>query len=166
MASHWIPMDPELWRIERYLGFLAERRRLLADAANGFLDELAGGTAADVEVGTPVVGEGAHLVAVTSLEDEEARAIAECREWVRSQGLADGVENYELVDEQTGEALAILDLAWPDGMQLELTQPAALLLNEPPGVAQVASAAGFRPFTSVDALQEYVETKVLAEAAA
>jgi hypothetical protein len=45
-------MDPELWRIENYLEFLAERRKLLAAAANSFLDELAGGMGLDIE-GSP-----------------------------------------------------------------------------------------------------------------
>lgn len=165
-ASHWIPMDPELWRVESYLDFLAERRRLLAEAANRFLDELAGGTAPEVEIGAPVVGEGARLLPVESTEDDEAQAIAECRRWVVAQGLAQGVEEYELVDEETREALAILDLAWPEGLQLELTEPVALLLSEPPEVERAAAARGFRYFTSVEELREYVETEVLGEAAA
>jgi hypothetical protein len=45
LASHWIPMDPALWKIENYSDFLTARRELLAEAANGFLGELAGGTA-------------------------------------------------------------------------------------------------------------------------
>jgi len=161
VASHWIPMDPELWRVENYPDFLAERRRLLAEAANNFLDELAGGTAPDVKVGKIVVGEGAVPVVVAVSEDDEARQIAECRAWVVDRGLAEGVENYELVDEETGEALAILDLVWPEGMQLELTEPVALLLNEPPEVGRLAAEHGFRFFTSVDALKAYVESEVL-----
>jgi hypothetical protein len=30
-------MDPELWKVENYRGFLEVRRVLLAEAANGFL---------------------------------------------------------------------------------------------------------------------------------
>lgn len=165
VASHWIPMDPELWRVERYPDFLAERRRLLAEAANRFLDELAGGTAPEVEAGAPVVGEGARLVAVEA-EDDEARLVMKCRDWVAAQGLAAGIEDYELVDEETGDALAILDLAWPEGLQLELTEPVALLLNEPPEVERAAAARGFRFFTTVEALKEYVRREVLGEAAA
>jgi hypothetical protein len=66
---------------------------------------------------------------------------------------AEGVENYELSDDEMGEALAILDLAWPEGVQLELTEPIALLLNEPPDVGREAAARGFRYFTTVDALE-------------
>jgi len=40
LASQWIPMDPELWKLDNYLDFLKARRKLLADAANSFLREL------------------------------------------------------------------------------------------------------------------------------
>ena len=50
LESHWIPMTPELWKLDRYTDFLAERRKLLAKAANGFLDSLASGTAPDGSV--------------------------------------------------------------------------------------------------------------------
>ena len=49
----------------------------------------------------------------------------------------------------------------PSGVQLELTEPVALLLDEPPDVERVAAAHGFRFFTSVAALREYVEREVL-----
>lgn len=93
-------------------------------------------------------------------------ARTECRDWVVERGLAEGIENYELVDEETDEALAIFDLAWPDGVQLELTEPVALLLNEPPDVQRVAAERGFRSFTTVDALKAYIETEVLEDEAA
>lgn len=166
LASHWIPMDPELWRIENYLDFLAERRKLLAAAANSFLDELAGGVGPDVEVGAPVMGDDAHAVVIDMGEDDESRVITECRDWVVERGLAEGIESYEVVDEETDEALAIFDLAWPDGVQLELTEPVALLLNEPPDVQRVAAERGFRSFTTVEALKTYVETEVLEDEAA
>ncbi|MBA2536976.1 MAG: hypothetical protein H0V20_06025 [Actinobacteria bacterium] len=166
LAAHWIPMDPELWRIENYLEFLAERRKLLAAAANSFLDELAGGMGPDIEVGPPVIGDRASGIAVDLGEDDESRVVTDCRDWVVERGLAEGVENYELVDEESGEALAIFDLAWPEGVQLELTEPVALLLNEPQEVGQAAAAYGFRFFTTVEALKAYVESEVLeAEAA-
>jgi hypothetical protein len=166
MASHWIPTDPDLWRIENYLEFLAERRRLLAAAANSFLDELAGGTAPDIRIGEPVVGDDAQVVVVDESEDEEAREISECRAWVVKRGLDEGVANYELVDEETGGALAILDVAWPVGLQLELSEPVALLLNEPPEVERATAASGFRFFTTVDAFKAYVQDEVVESEAA
>src|SRR3954451_16674140 len=46
LASQWVPTDPSLWRIDRYMDFLEARRELLAEAANGFLNSLLSGTAA------------------------------------------------------------------------------------------------------------------------
>ena len=40
LASQWIPTDPELWRIENYVDFLAERRRLLAAETNQRMEDL------------------------------------------------------------------------------------------------------------------------------
>src|SRR5205823_5459232 len=65
VASHWIPMEPELWRIANYTEFLAARRDLLAKAANEFLSELAGGTAPDIEAGPRVMAEQVRAVPVT-----------------------------------------------------------------------------------------------------
>jgi hypothetical protein len=153
-------MDPELWQIEAYDHFLAARRELLADAANSFLTGLAGGTAPDIEAGPRVIEEQTRVAAVELL-DNETRELAECRRWIVGQDLADGVEGYELVDEASGEVLAMVDLAWPNGMQLGLTEPIALLLEEPPELERVAAAHGFRSFTSVGALRDYVEREVL-----
>ena len=44
IESHWIPMKPELWKLENYRDFLEARRELLAKAANDFLDSLLAGT--------------------------------------------------------------------------------------------------------------------------
>ena len=42
LASQWIPEDPALWRVGAYPRFLQRRRKLLADVANEFLQELIG----------------------------------------------------------------------------------------------------------------------------
>src|SRR5690606_16897568 len=44
VASHWMPMAPELHETERYPDFLQARRELLAEATNQFLDRLWGGS--------------------------------------------------------------------------------------------------------------------------
>ncbi len=59
----------------------------------------------------------------------------------------------------------MLDLAWPEGVQVGLTEPIALLLNEPPDVQRIAGERGFRFFTTVEAFKTYVETEVLEERA-
>jgi hypothetical protein len=39
LHAQCVPIDRELWKVERYTDFLAERRRLLADAVNELLDD-------------------------------------------------------------------------------------------------------------------------------
>ncbi|MCW8138899.1 MAG: hypothetical protein KIT58_08340 [Planctomycetota bacterium] len=39
LEAQSVPLDPALWRLDRYDDFLAARRALLADAINGLLDE-------------------------------------------------------------------------------------------------------------------------------
>jgi hypothetical protein len=76
---------------------------------------------------------------VERVEDEEERTIRDCQEWVETLSFRRGEEDYEIVDLTTGEQAAILDLAWPNGLQEGLTEPVALLLNE---TAEVETAAG------------------------
>lgn len=38
LEAQCIPVEPDLWRIERYADFLAERRRLISDRLNAFLE--------------------------------------------------------------------------------------------------------------------------------
>lgn len=162
IESHWIPNDPELWRIDRYRDFLAARRELLAQAANSLLDSLVAGTAAAY-----IESEGSVVAVeppgVEQIEDEEERAISQCQAWIQSVGFVRGEENHELVDAKTADQLAVLDLAWPNGLQEGLTEPVALLLNETAEVETVAGAMGFRFFTDVETFQSYVRRELLDE---
>ena len=166
LASQWIPLDQNLWRVENYPDFLAERQRLLARAANGFLDSLLASSRAEpvetvpVMVAAPVV-EIEDLGTSINGEDEEA-ALLDTNIWVTDQGLPEGELLYELVDLETGALVALLDLAWPEGIQVRYSEPVALLLNEEMRTLEVASAAGFRCFTDVDTFRAYVEKEILA----
>lgn len=51
-------------------------------------------------------------------------------------------------------------------MQTGLSEPAALLLNEPSQVLAVAAAAGYRTFTDAEAFKAYVRDLVGLEATA
>lgn len=51
-----------------------------------------------------------------------------------AQGLPEGQYLHELADAGSGEPIAMLDLAWPDGLQEVLSEPIAVLLNEGPEV--------------------------------
>ena len=168
LASHWIPMDRELWKYENYRDFLAARRELLAAAANDFLDSLHSGTIPEADSAS--TSDSIELAAAippvipgTIADDTEEQALLGCNQWVIQQGLPAGELPYELVDPKTGVALAILDLAWPNGLQQGYSQPVALLLDEGEDTETAANHAGFRFFTNVEQFKRYVQREVLAE---
>ena len=68
----------------------------------------------------------------------------------------------ELLAEETGDLIAILDLAWPDGLQTGLSEPVALLLDEDGETLELANAAGFLYFVNADNFKAYVREKILA----
>jgi hypothetical protein len=105
----------------------------------------------------PAIGSG------ISSEEEEAK-LEELNDWMEGQGLPRGIVGYELADAESGEQQAVLDLAWPSGIQEELSQPVAVMLNEEAATVMLASQAGFRCFTDSRVFRRYVKTEVLAEA--
>jgi len=162
VESHWIPMDKELWKYDRYRDFLEARREILSKAANDFLESLLAGSIPEVkDIATVLERE---LVAIPGgiESEEEERKIQDCNEWVRQQGLPKGEHSYELTDETTGEPIAVLDLAWPDGLQEGLSKPVALLINESQETYNAANQAGFSYFTDIDSFHKYVLDEVLA----
>ncbi len=160
IESHWIPMDPELWKLENYRRFLSERRKLLAQAANEFLDDLIRGNVQET-VSTGSVLDGAGGLGGVISEAEE-QLLIETNIWVIDQGLPEGELSHELINEYTGELLAVLDLAWPDGIQEGFSQPVALLIDENTGIEKFASQAGFRIYTDQESLKHYVNQEILA----
>ena len=169
LESQWIPMDRELWKAENYPQFLKERQRLLADAANRMLDALRHEAApAPVETApAPMLAEAAPTpVAAPALtggvdSDDEETALRELNAWVHARDLREGQYEYEIADLETGAPLAVLDLAWPDGLQVEYSQRVAVVLDEDPATLQLANDRGFRHFTSVEAFRRYAEAEVL-----
>ena len=181
LASQWIPEDPHLWKLENYLDFLEARRILLAkEATRRFTELLHGDSEAASDTATVIEtwhSEGKELPAAVGIladvspaaglaADSEEAQIAAINEWVQEAcHLPRGLVGFELADEATGAQHAMLDLAWPEGLQAGLSVPVAILLNEPPEVLSIASAAGYRCFTRVEAFRTYVETEVLGMAA-
>ncbi len=165
LASQWIPMDESLWKAERFLDFLEARKALLAAELNARMAELlhgdtrwlAGPAAPFEPMATDVAGPGS--------EQEEA-LLAGLNDWMESKGLPRGAMGYELADPDTGSQRAVLDLAWPRGIQEELSQPVAVMLGEDAATVTMASQAGFRCFTDVAAFRRHVAMQVLGEAAA
>lgn len=161
VESHWIPMDRELWQVENYLDFLAARRELLAEAANTFLESLLGGEVPEVPAAPSILEREAPVMVGGVDSEEEEQLVLSCNEWVREQGLPAGEYLYELADPETGSLLAIVDLAWPDGLQEGYSQPVALLIAEDPEVERVVNSAGYRFFSDTEAFRRYVEREIL-----
>lgn len=163
LASQWIPMDPELWKIENYREFMEARKVLLAAELNKRLEYLLHGdtrwlSGAVAPVVSTVIGNGVE----SETEEAELEAL---NAWVVDQGLPRGMIDYDYADPQSGEQIAVFDLAWPTGLQEELSQPVVVLLNEEAAVITLASQAGYRCFTDVAAFRKYVEVEILSEAA-
>ncbi len=162
LASQWIPTDPILWQVENYPDFLEARKTLLAEAANTFLARLLHGERAPLDTGRLLAPVTASIGIPGGIEsDEEERLIRECNDWVRSQGLPEGRLLYEIADPETGEPIAVLDLAWPSGLQERLSEPVALLIGEEKETLEAANKAGFSYFTDIDDFKRYVREKIL-----
>ncbi len=164
LASQWIPMDERLWQLENYPEFLAARRELLANAANTFLDSLLAGSAPSTDGDVEATDVSPVLVTIPGgiADETEGDLLLRTNIWVVEQGLPEGEMLYELVDEETEQPLALLDLAWPEGMQTGLSEPIALLIDEELEVLEEASAAGFRCFSREEDFRQYVECEILA----
>jgi hypothetical protein len=162
LESHWIPMDRNLWKIENYREFLAARRELLAAAANQFLDSLLQGAVPETQVTTSVLDRQVEPVPGGQGGEDEEAVLLQCMEWVAQQGLPEGELMYELTHPETGAPLAMLDLAWPDGLQEGLSSPVALLIDEPQETLEIVNQAGYRYFTNLDAFRQYVREEILA----
>ncbi len=163
LASQWIPSDPELWELDSYLEFLEERKRLLAEQTNRLLRDLYHG---DLPTPTaPEITEPEPTLTVSipgGIETgEEEQRLHELNDWVHSLGLPRGQISHELVHPDNGHAVAVLDLAWPDGLQQGLSEPVAVLLNEGDELLKIANQSGYRYFTDVDHFRTYVEHSVL-----
>jgi len=156
VESHWIPADPELWKIENYRDFLSERRRLLAAAANEFLNRLAGG--AVPEVGEPEVQ--VRREAPAEAADPELSKLQEIDRWVQDQGLPEGEFHYELAEEDTGEVIALIDLAWPEGLQYGLSRPVGFLLEDDSETREALQHRGWDCYGTVEGFKSYVIDEV------
>jgi len=160
LASQWIPSDPALWKVENYDAFLEARKALLAAEVNQRMEELLhgdtrwlAGPAAVVPVTVVTFG------GITSEAEEEE--LERLNDWMDARRLPRGIVGYDFADAVSGEQKAVFDLAWPHGIQEELSQPIAVLLNETTETVAFASQAGFRCFTTIAQFQRYVETEIL-----
>ena len=81
---------------------------------------------------------------------------------MEENGLPRGVLGHEVLNSEN-RLIATLDLAWPKGVKEGITQQAALLLDESPDILQIANANGFRYFTDLNQLKDYVRGEIIGE---
>jgi len=160
LASQWIPTDPALWKIENFREFLDARKALLAAELNRRMEELLHGDTRWLAGPTAAVS-GTLLVTGGITSEEEEEQLEAINDWMEEMGLSRGILAYDFADAATGEQRAVFDLAWPSGIQEELSQPVAVLLNESADTIGIASQAGYRCFTSSEEFRRYVSNEIL-----
>ena len=146
LASQWIPSDKELWKIDNYLNFLEARKILLAAEVNRRMEELLHGDTQWLEGPKPIVSISSTDISDIAIEEDQLEAL---NEWMEQQSLMRGILAFDFADTYTGEQKAVLDLAWPKGIQEGLGQPVAVILTNGTETLAIASQAGYRCFASV-----------------
>lgn len=163
LESQWIPADKEIWKIENYRAFLEARKALLAESANHHLEELLHGDTRWLE--ETASSEEPELLNVGIESDEEEEIIYNLNQWVQERGLPAGEVSYGFADSNSGDQIAVFDLAWPNGLQKELSQPVAVLINEKPEIISLANNAGYRCFLNDQDFKQYVLNEIIKESA-
>ena len=161
LASQWIPTDSALWKIENFRDFLEARKALLATEVNKRMEELLHGDTRWLAGSVAPAAVAATVGGIASEEEEEE--LEALNDWMAEQSLPRGVLSFDFADPETGEQRAVFDLAWPTGVQDELSQPAAVLLNEGGDILAIASQAGYRCFVTVSEFKRYVQTEILVQ---
>lgn len=149
LASQWIPLEPELRRVENYRDFLSARRELLAASINRFLDELS----YDVPEELTPAG-AAHYDDET--DDREA-SILSLVEYLEGEGFARPEFDVEVSHPETGQILAVAEAYWPRGLQEGLGDPIVLELDPEAAELEALSILGYKVFTTVESLREFVD---------
>lgn len=163
LASQWIPADPALWKIENFGAFLEARRALLAAETNKRLKDLLHGELHWMEGSVAPASPPPTVLAVSQISEETDDAELEAlNAWMEENSLPRGILAFDFANGSSDGQQALFDLAWPNGVQEELSGPVAILLHENSDTLMLASNAGFRCFTSIDAFKSYVTKDILA----
>ena len=91
---------------------------------------------------------------IDQLTDDD-EIIRDVQEFLGNFKLPIGEREYEVVDDE-GNVLAVLDLAWPDGIQVGLSEPLALMIDEENEDYKIANKSGFRYFTTPKSFKDYI----------
>lgn len=162
LASQWIPQDPKLWSISRFPDFLEARKELLAAELNLQMEKLLHDETHWLQGTITKKPQSVETISETFNDMEEAQ-LTELNNWIANLDLLQGEMNYDFADAKTGEQKAIFDMCWPNGIQEELSEPVALILDQSSEVISLASEAGYRCFNSIAAFQKYIERNILAQ---
>ncbi len=141
--------------------FLEARKILLAEETNNRLAELLHGETVWLEE-TSILPKP-QLMNIGIETEEEEKALVELNEWITEKGFSPGVLSYDFTDPDSGDQQAIFDLVWPLGIQEELSEPVAVLINEGSEILSLANSAGFRCFTSIESFKNYVQREIVKE---
>ena len=154
IESHWIPTnDKELFKVENYERFLDERRKLLAESANNFLNSLLDNKVDKVEITDYANRKG------VSNDINEDEKILELSYWMEENGLSGGEINYEL--KVSDNESIIIDLAWPDGIQNNLSEPVAIMIDEENSNISKVNLQKYRVFEDVKSFKDYIRNNYL-----
>ncbi|MEW2636347.1 DUF262 domain-containing protein [Streptomyces sp. NPDC048389] len=156
LATQWIPMDRELWRVERYPEFLAARRELLASAADSFLKALHDGPSPVELATTSELIPSQRAVTVADTEDEEIPGLRELLSEIADAGLAAPDLDSEVSDPRSGAAITIAAAYWPQGLQEEVGAPVVLAPDTTAEEQTALEAGDYRVFHSTDALRRHI----------
>jgi hypothetical protein len=159
LESQWIPTDPDLWRVDRYLDFLAARRELLAASAQSFLEGLRDADARHDDTVLERI-----QVADEVVDDPRGEQIRALLAELDSRGFAAPVVDTGIPDPVSGDELAVAEAFWPDGLQHGVGSPVVLELDPEDADLPRLEELGYQVFTSVDALLGFVENESLAAA--
>jgi len=159
LESQWIPTDPDLWQVERYLDFLAARRELLAASAQSFLDSLRASDAPHGEANLQPL-----QVAPEVVDDPRSTQVRSLIDELERRGFAAPIVDAEIADPTSGTELAVAEAFWPDGLQHGVGEPVVLELDAEGVDLPRLEELGYKVFTSVDALLGFVENESAAAA--
>ncbi|MGP3924304.1 GmrSD restriction endonuclease domain-containing protein [Streptomyces sp. 8N616] len=157
LASQWIPLDRDLWRVHCYRDFLAARRESLANAANRFLDSLRDGTAATAPLADGSQNRPAGSSVVVAAPEDALPGVSEIASWLSELGMSRPTYDAEVPDPRNGKVMTVAAAFWPQGLQQEAGHP-VVLAPDPDDTDQGAlESSGYQIFHTPDALRAYVE---------
>lgn len=165
LESQWIPTDSSLWCVENYKQFLEARRKLLSASVATLLKGLKGGklpgqdVAPATSIHIPLESGPSGYDSIDA--DDELELLSSLNDYAVENELPAGEIAYELVDPASDEVVAVLDLAWPQGLQTGYSPAVAVLIEEESEVVVSVQNAGYRVLTSGDAFKAYIDSEII-----